>query len=299
MVNISNIKVYLRFIKRSEPYFFIAPAMLFLVILLIFPIFRVIQYSFFENSFTNPSSPWVGIQNYIQVITNTRFIQVIVNSLLLTTVSVALHLIIGIGLAVALNQPINPFFLTIIRIIFILPWLFTAAVVAISWQLLLTPLGIVNHLLSIVTNNKIIIDWLGNASIVMITLIVINAWRGYPFCMISILAGLQSIPKELYEAAHIDGANSIKAFIHITIPQLKPILLSIGLLDAIWTLNLFPLIWLTTGGGPNGATETIATFTYKLAFNNFQFGQASAMAVIAVIMTMFLTIFYLKYQKMN
>jgi multiple sugar transport system permease protein len=115
--------------------------------------------------------------------------------------------------------------------------------------------------------------------------------------MVSLLAGLQSISKELYEAAYVDGADSFRTFLHITIPQLRPILLSIGLLDMIWTLNLFPLIWLLTGGGPNGATETIAIFTYKLAFNEFQFGQASAMAVIGVAVTMVITLFYLKYQQ--
>ena len=131
-----------------------------------------------------------------------------------------------------------------------MPWVFTAAVVAVTWQLILLPQGILNSVLSRIVHQRILINWLGQPFTAMVTLIVVNAWRGYPFCMTSFLAGLQNIPENLYEAARIDGANTRQLFFRITIPQLKPIILSVVLLDSIWTLNLFPLIWLLTGGGP-------------------------------------------------
>lgn len=290
---------YLKFKKNIQPYLFVGPAMLLLILLMLVPIGKVIIDSFYDNNFMSQNAPFIGLENYKDVVARAVFGKVIGNSIVFSVFSVISHLLIGMGLALLLNQSINRFALAFFRTIFILPWIFTAAVVALAWTLIMSPLGVFNYILEIFSGNEVIIEWLGNPDLVMITLILINAWRGYPFVMVSILAGLQSIDQELYEAASIDGADGIRKFIHITLPQLRPILLSVGLLDLIWTLNLFPLIWLTTGGGPNGATETIATLTYKMAFNEFEFGQASAMAVIAVVFTLGITIYYLKYQKMD
>ena len=290
---------YNRFRQQAEPYLFVGPAIILLILLLLIPIGKVIQDSFFDNSFIQPDAPYIGTENYTDIIGKEIFVKSIRNSIVFTVFSVASHLIIGIALALLLNRPLKRWILSIFRATFILPWIFTAAVVAVAWNLILTPLGIFNYILGFITQTKVTIDWLGNPNLAMVSLIFINAWRGFPFVMISVLAGLQSIDGELYEASAIDGAGSVKSFRYITLPLLKPILLALSLLDAIWTLNLFPLIWLTTGGGPSGATETIATLTYKLAFNQFEFGQASAMGVIAVLLTMIVTIFYLRYQRMT
>jgi multiple sugar transport system permease protein len=115
--------------------------------------------------------------------------------------------------------------------------------------------------------------------------------------MVSLLAGLQGIPHELYEAATIDGANATKSFRHITLPQLKPIILSLAMLDFIWTMHQFALIWMTTGGGPIRVTEMLSTFTYKLAFSSYEFSLASTSAVIILILSMIMAMFYVKYQK--
>ena len=288
---------FLKMKKVIQPYLFIGPGIVFLVLILLVPIGKIIIDSFYDNRFILPTSSFIGLENYKQVITRNIFNQMTQNSFIFMVFSVISHLLIGMGFALLLNQSLNKTVLMIFRGIFILPWIFTAAVVALVWNLILSPLGIFNYILGLLSNSNVTVEWLGNPRLAMFALIMINAWRGYPFIMVSILAGLQSIDKELYEAASIDGANSIKKFLHITLPQLRPILLSIGLLDSVWTFNLFPLIWLTTGGGPGGATETVATFTYKLAFNEFQFGQASAMAVIVILITLIGTMFYLKYQK--
>ena len=115
--------------------------------------------------------------------------------------------------------------------------------------------------------------------------------------MVSLLAGLQGISKELYEAAGIDGANAWQKFRYVTIPQLMPIIISIALLDFIWTMQVFPLVWMTTGGGPIYATEMLSTFTYKLAFSSYEFSLASASAIIVLVMSMSVTYFYIKHQK--
>jgi multiple sugar transport system permease protein len=115
--------------------------------------------------------------------------------------------------------------------------------------------------------------------------------------MVSLLAGLQGIPNDLYEAATIDGANEPQKFLHITIPQLMPIIISIAMLDFIWTMQVFTLVWMTTGGGPVHTTEVLGTYTYKLAFASFKFSLASASAVIILILSMSVAFFYVRHQR--
>jgi multiple sugar transport system permease protein len=141
------------------------------------------------------------------------------------------------------------------------------------------------------------IDWLGSRKYALVAVTIINIWSGYPFYMVSILAGLQGVSNDLYEASAIDGANAFNQFFHITIPQLKPILVSLLMLDCVWTIQQFALIWMTTGGGPINATETISTYIYKAAFSKYQYAQASAAAVILLIVCSILAVFYVKQQK--
>lgn len=174
--------------------------------------------------------------------------------------------------------------------------MFNATVIAILWKLLLNPNGIVNYLL---VNAHLItekISWLSDRSIVLGVLTFINIWAGYPFYMISILAGLQGISSNLYEAASIDGATPVQQFFHITLPQLKPILISIAMLDFIWTTQNFSLIWLLTAGGPSHATEMMSTYVYTTAFMEYQYSQASAAAVIILLACVVLAIFYVRNQ---
>ena len=181
--------------------------------------------------------------------------------------------------------------------LYILPWLFTVAIVAVLWRLLLSPNGVVNYLLGTVGLTDGQTDWLANPSTALAAVTFINIWSGYPFFMISLLAGLQGIPKDLYEAARVDGAGVVAQFRNVTLPMLRPIIISMALLDFIWTTQQFALIWMTTGGGPITATEVLSTFTYKLAFTQYEFSVASAAAVLVLLMSMVLAFFYVRHQK--
>jgi multiple sugar transport system permease protein len=128
-------------------------------------------------------------------------------------------------------------------------------------------------------------------------LILVNVWRGYPFVMLMLLAALQSIPTELYEAAGVDGAGKWARFWYVTVPSIKPVVASVALLDAIWSVRLFDLVFLTTGGGPLNATHVMATYTYQLSFERFEFGKASAMAVSILLVTSVLSVLYFRFQK--
>lgn len=283
--------------QKIKPYLFIMPAALMLGLVILFPVVKVLIYSFQDNIINDPY--FAGIENYKAVLSDTRFPKMLRFTVIFTLGSVAMHITIGVIFAVLLNAKINKVALTIYRVIFVFPWVFTAAVVALVWQLMLQPQGVVNAVISSIAGKTVLIEWLGKPSLAVLSIMIINAWRGYPTCMVSFLAGLQNIPEEMYEAASIDGAGKMRQFFALTLPALKPVILSVGMLDAIWTMNLFPLIWLTTGGGPLGMTETIATLTYRMSFVEFKFGGASALAVIGLVITMIGVLFYMRAQKVT
>jgi len=278
--------------KAGEAYAFLSPTLILLFVLMIVPIVMVIGYSFQDNVILNKSPESVGLDNYIAILTDSGFWKATGNTLFFTLTSVAAHLVLGLSFALLLNSRlIGAVPRAIFRGLYVLPWLFTVAVIAVLWRMLLAPNGIVNFLLH--TN----IEWLASPQLALGTVTFINIWAGYPFFMVSLLAGLQGISADLYEAARVDGAGAVKRFLHVTVPQLRPIIISMALLDVIWTTQQFALIWMTTGGGPVKATEMLSTFTYKLAFADFDFAVASAAAVIVLVLSMVLAVLYVRHQN--
>ena len=272
--------------------------MVLMCILLIIPIVMVISYSFYDNVIINKNPVFVGLKNYAAVLSDPTFLVAIKNTLIFVLVSIVAHFLIGMLFAMLLNtRYLGITAKGIFRVIYALPWMFTASVIAIVWRMMLNPNGVLNYLM---TNAGIIsekVEWLASRDVALSAVTVINIWSGYPFYMISILAGLQGISTDLYEASALDGANAVQTFFRITIPQLKPILVSLLMLDFVWTLQQFALIWMTTGGGPVNATETISTYIYKQGFSKYQYSMASAGAVILLIVCTIIGIFYVRQQK--
>jgi|TARA_B110000263_G_scaffold52611_1_gene44044 multiple sugar transport system permease protein len=283
--------------NESIPYLFLLPCLLILGSLLSVPLYKVFEYSLYDNVIVQKNPTFVGLQNYQEILGDIAFWKATLNTIIFTVGSVIGHLIIGTGLALLVNTDINPKARTVFRSLLILPWILTAVVVAVNWQLLLNPFGIINYGLDKLGLINEPLDWLGDPSLAMWSLLLISTWRGYPFIMVSFLSGLQSVPKELYEAAELDGAGFFGKFWHVTIPQLKPVIYGVALLDLIWTFQLFPLVWLTTGGGPGRETEVLSTMTFRYAFVNFEFSKASTVAVSILIISAAFTIFYLRNEK--
>lgn len=291
-------KILRNLTKQSTPYIYMSPTLILMILLLAVPISMVIWYSFFDNVIINKNPIFVGLTNYIKILTDQDFIKAVKNTSFFVCISVIAHLILGMLFAILLNtkylgQKVKAFF----RVIYVLPWMFTAAVIAVLWKMMLNPNGIINYLLQVLNFTSTNIAWLSSRNVALIAVTVINIWAGYPFYMISILAGIQGISKDLYEASSIDGANTPKQFLYITIPQLKSILISLITLDFVWTIQQFALIWMTTGGGPINATETLSTYIYKQGFSSFQYSKASASAVIVLLVCTIIAIFYAKQQK--
>jgi len=287
-----------RFSNRSEPYLYLLPTIAIMVLLLIIPIYMVIHYSFFDNVIINKNPIFIGIDNYVKILADSAFWVAVRNTLFFVAVSVVVHLFLGMIFAMLLNTGyLSNKSKALFRVIYALPWMFTASIIAILWKMMMNPNGIINFLLQVTNISSNQIAWLGDRKFALIAVTIINIWAGYPFYMISILAGLQGVSGDLYEASAIDGANMKQQFFRITIPQLQPILISLIMLDFVWTIQQFALIWMTTGGGPINATETISTYIYKQGFSKYQYSQASATAVILLVVCSIIAIFYVRHQR--
>jgi multiple sugar transport system permease protein len=284
--------------RKLEPYGFIAPSVLLLMVLMVIPVFLVIRYSFMDNVIVNQNPVFVGLENYRNMIADEKFIIAIKNTAFFTIVSVIAHLIIGLLFATLLNSELlSKTTRTFFRMIYILPWLFTVAIIAILWRMILSPLGVINYIIMTLGISQNQTEWLSSESTALFVVTFINIWAGYPFYMTSLLAGLQGIPKDLHEAALVDGATGLQKFRYVTLPHLKPLIVSMSILDLIWTSQQFALIWMTTGGGPLSSTEMLGTYTYKLAFSQYEFSQASTSAVFLFVLSMVLAVFYNRAQK--
>ncbi|WP_420493410.1 carbohydrate ABC transporter permease [Rhizobium etli] len=284
--------------KRLVAYFYVAPATFLFCLLMLFPMITVLRYSLMDGAITKKDTAFVGLQNYVTIFKDPVFWQSVGHTLYFTVMSVIFHLLIGLAFALLLNsQRVDPLIRSILRVLYILPWLFTAVIIAIIWRLLLDPNGVINSILMTLHIINFKVEWFSSTKTALHALTFANIWAGYPLYMVSLLAGLQGIPKDLYEAAGIDGANEFQKFRYITIPQLMPIIISIALLDFIWTMQVFPLVWMTTGGGPIYSTEVLSTYTYKLAFSSYEFSRASASAIVILMISMGATYFYIKHQK--
>lgn len=287
-----------RVTKKLIPFAYLSPTLLLLAILSLLPIAMVFSYSLMDNVIMNKNPVFVGVGNYLDLLTDDVFQQAMLNTLYFTLMSVIFHLILGLSFALLLNTKlIGPIPKALFRVIYVLPWVFTATIIAILWRLMLNPNGVINYMLLATGLTDTKIEWLSSRQLALHAVTFINIWAGYPFYMVSLLAGLQGISSELYEAGKIDGANGRQLFRFITIPQLKPIIVSLAMLDFIWTMHQFTLIWMTTGGGPIRATEMLSTFTYKAAFSSYQFSQASASAFIILVLSMFVALFYVRQQR--
>jgi multiple sugar transport system permease protein len=280
------------------PYVYQLPTMLLLALLMLVPIIMVVRYSLYDNVIMNQNPVFVGLKNYIATLKDETFRISLINTFYFTIMSVIFHLVLGMIFALLLNSKMVPPVLKgIFRVFYIIPWVFTATIIAIIWRLILNPNGIVNYILQFFYLIDTNVEWFASARTALHAVTFMNIWAGYPFYMVSLLAGLQGVPEDLYEAATIDGASALRKFISITVPQLMPIIVSISMLDFIWTMQVFALIWMTTGGGPIHATEVLGTYTYKLAFSRYLFSTASASAVIILIISMTVAFFYIRHQK--
>jgi len=276
---------------QLEPALYIAPAFLVLIVILIYPLGYSFWLSFHEwtlRGFVN-GVPWVGLQNYISLVSNPDFI----NSLRLTFTFVICALVIefalGMGLALLLNHNLKG--KGIIRSMILLPMMCTNVVIGLTWRLLFNyEFGIINYYLSQLNLPRV--EWLSVPSLAMTSVIIVDVWNTTSFVALMLLAGLQSLPDEPFEAARIDGASSWQTFTNLTLPLLRQSILVALLWRLIDTFRIFDVVYLLTAGGPARATETVSIYIYTHGFKSFNLGYASsasyAMILIMLVIAGFL-----------
>lgn len=276
--------------ERHKGYLFILPAFLLLIVILGFPAVAAILQSFnimwvIEPSFT--------LKSYMRLLNDAEFIRSVINTVIFVSTTVGLHLIIGLCVAVLLNAEIrNKHFF---RVIAILPWTVPDVIGGLIWRFMFDTLpGIVNAVLLKTGFILDPVDWLGNPKLAFPCLIFAETWRGYPFAMLILLAGLQAIPKELYEAAEIDGASRIQSFFFVTLPNLKYMFVIALVLDIIWECRLFGMVYSMTGGGPGYSSQVLSVLTYKHYFVFFNTSYAASIAVILAVLMLIISIPYLR-----
>jgi multiple sugar transport system permease protein len=264
--------------EQLNGYWFILPAILTLVTLVVYPLLYGGYISLFQTNLINRWN-FVGLENYLQLFTRADFGISIWRTFQFTLGTVAGHLVIGLALALLLNVDIP--YRAAFRAILIVPWLFPEVVVAMLWKWMFNTLyGIINHSLILVGILSEPMSWLGNPSTAMLAVTLAAIWKGYPFVMVMLLAGLQTIPKDQYEVAEIDGAGPLQIFRHVILPNLRHVLMVVLILDTIWWFKNFAIIWVMTEGGPVNATNVVSINIFKTAFSSFSFGPAAAMAFI-------------------
>ncbi len=272
--------------------YLLAPSLIVIGLFILFSILYNIVLSFNFVSMFNPSKfTFVGIKNYISILKDDVFWSSLKNAFVYTFSSVILQLILGLIVALLLNKKF--WGRNIVRGIVLFPYLIpTICAVFIARWMFEPTYGIINFFLRSVLGYSI--NWLGKPSTAMIALIMVNTWKFFPFIEIALLARLQNIPTSIYEAADVDGANAFQKFIHITLPELAPIMFVSGFLRTIWTFNDFQLVHVLTGGGPVRSTETLPLLAYREAFLNGNIGKG---ATVAMFMAIFLFITFFLYYK--
>ena len=269
---------------------FLAPALIFLGIFLLWPIAYLFYLSFTTGSFTSDGTNWVGLRNYLRLLLNPDFWQVLGNTAYFTVATVIPSLVIPLGLAVLLNRAFA--LRGLLRSAYFLPSITSVVAAGLGFRWLFQTDGPVNALLSSIGIEPI--PWLGSTIWAMPVLILFSIWKQLGFNMVVFLAGLQAIPPSRYEAAELDGANSWQQFRHITLPGLRPTLVFATITTAIFTLKSFEQVYVITGGGPLNSTNLLVYYIYQEAFAQFDFGYAAAAATVLLAVALLLVYLQLR-----
>jgi len=259
---------------------FTLPVFVLIFVVMGFPFIYTVYLSF-TNKTAGATPKFIGFSNFLYIFRDPIYWVVIRNTILYTLACIILKLIFGTIFALLLNEKFAG--RGIVRVAMLLPWAIPGMVAANTWKWIYNDqFGILNALMRRIGIISTPINWLGSMQLALWAVIIVNVWRGIPFFLFTILGGLQTIDKELYDAGKIDGANMLHRFLYITLPSVLPVITIATLLSTIWTFNDFDNIWLVTGGGPANASSVVATYTYEISFIVNRMARALAVAVSVI-----------------
>ena len=270
---------------------FLLPALALYVFFVIFPVVQSLRFSLYDWNGLEALDNFIGFDNFTRAFADPAFVDALQHNAIIIVLSLALQIPAALGLAVLLNQRIRG--RALLRTIFFAPYILSEVVIGVVWRQILRPAGLVDQLLVSVGAEDLVQEWLANPDIVLYSLFFVISWAYFGFHMVLMLAGLQQIPAELGEAAAIDGASAWQTFRHVTLPLLAPTIRVSMFLSIVGALQLFDLVWVTTQGGPIGASSTLATYLYE-QFRKGLWGYASAVSIVIFLLCL---VFALLYQR--
>lgn len=270
--------------EQRTAWLLLTPALIVLALVYIYPIVRAVWLSFFDRSLgTQLQSVFIGFNNYIRMAGDGRFWQSFWTTIIFTTSSVILELILGMCIALVLHQKFKG--RSLVRTSALIPWALPTALIGLAWAWIFNDqFGVVNDILRRLGLISGGINWLGEPTLAMVAVVLADVWKTTPFISILLLAGLQSISDDLYEAHSLDGANAWQSFWRITVPLLMPQILIAVLFRFAQAFGIFDLIAVMTGGGPGGATEVVSLYIYSTVMRYLDFGYGAALVVVTFVL---------------
>jgi len=274
---------------------FVIPLLVFFLAFIVYPLVETFQLSFHKVALSGEAR-FVGVKNYVKFLTAPSSKEILRNTLVWTIGGVLLKVGIGLGVALVLNRSFRGkmLFMSIV----LLPWAIPYTISAIAGKWMYNPLyGHLNRILFDLHLIETPMEWLSDPKLSLWWVLVINSWTGVPFCAFSILSGLYAIPRNLYEAASIDGASGFRSFLHITLPSIRPVLVLVSVLAGMWSFNSFGFIYVMTKGGPVHSSETLVISVYRNMFEYGKPGYGSAIAVLGFAVLIAFSLIYIYYGR--
>lgn len=268
---------------------FVAPLIIYIVLFFGYPLLFNISLGFQETSaisFITGESPFNGLENYKTLFSMSSFQKALRNTAIWTIFSLLFQFGVGFLLALMFNREFPGE--KILRGLLLIPWFLPLIVTANAFRFFFSEQGVINGLLMAMGYLDRPYNWLTNPQVVIWTLTAVNIWIGIPFNFVLLHAGLKEIPGELYEAADVDGANSWQRFVYITLPSLRPVILTVLMLGVVYTIKHFDIVWIMTQGGPANSSHLLSTLSYQLAFRQYQFGVGAAVSNFMVLIILVL-----------
>jgi len=276
--------------EKAFPFLLIAPAVTVLLALSIYPLIYTIKVSFQRGA--GNEADWT-IENFTRLFTDSFFRDALLHTLIYAVTALTCEFLLGLGLALLVDRPLRG--RNLFRAILLIPMMLPPVVVGVMWRLMFNPnFGAINGTLKSAGVNTDALTWTASPALALISVIAVDVWQWTPFIFLVLLAGLQAIPQEPYEAAMIDGASAWQTFAHVTLPLLKPAILIALLLRTMDLLRVFDQIFILTEGGPAFATETVSLYIYRTAFRFSDFGYAAAMSFVLLVVTNVISAFYIR-----
>jgi multiple sugar transport system permease protein len=282
---------------RNEGFFaavLLLPAVAILALVIFYPLVQALLLSLKDATLLNATvAPFTGLDNFKQLLGDEVFWTAVKNTFVLTATSIVGSLVMGMSLALVLNE--NLPFRNLFRGIALIPWVVPGVVVALlTLYMFNSQVGVIDYVLVKLGVTERFVDWFGSTKNALWAIILANIWNQTPFYMLMILAGLQTVPEDEYDAAKVDGANVVQRFRYVTVPNISGVLAIVIALQVIWNFNNFDLIWATTEGGPVNATTTLTVHVYRMAFKSLDLGYAAAIGVVMLVALLLFSVFYVR-----